>query len=273
MIIEYMSDLHTNHWIPFVMNQLKWEERTRKFVRSLFANAEGDVLVISGDFSESNNQSVWVLEEASERFKRVYWTYGNHDMYLLSKRDHKRYKGYSERRVDELIERTYHLANVVCLNKIVDVYEGVTFAGDVMWYLPENEEDWAFLNEVSNDSVYVKDKEMRTVENTTRKFNRESVEFFNGLVGTQIDVFVSHVPPLSEIGGESINSCYRIDVDLGDVSIGNWICGHVHTPWYERVGVTDVRMNPLGYPGEIYSKDELFEEFWLYKFEVGDVVC
>ena len=132
MIIEYMSDFYINHWIPFTKNQLKWEDRTRKFVRSLFMDAEGDVLVVAGDFSESNNQSVWVLEELSERFKRVYWTYGNHDMYLLSKRDHKRFNGYYERRVNDLVERTDHLANVVCLNKIVDVYEGVTFVDGVM---------------------------------------------------------------------------------------------------------------------------------------------
>ena len=268
MIIEYISDLHVNHWIRFVINQLKWEERTRKFVRSLFDHAEGDVLVIAGDISESNNQSVWVLEEASARFKRVYWTYGNHDMYLVSKRDHKRYKGYSHRRVDDLIDRTSHLANVVCLNKVVDVYEGVTFAGDVMWYLPDCEEDWEFLRDVSNDSVCVKDKEMRTLENTTRKFNRESLEFLNGLVDRPIDVFVSHVPPLSEVKGEHLNSCYRIDVDLSKFDIGNWLCGHVHIPWFDVVEGTKIRMNPLGYPDQIYSKYGVFEEFWLYKFEM-----
>lgn len=268
MIVEYISDLHVNHWIRFVINQLKWEERTREFVRSLFDHAEGDVLVIAGDISESNNQSVWVLEEASAHFKRVYWTYGNHDMYLLSKRDHKRYKGYSHRRVMDLIERTSHLANVVCLNKVVDVYGGVTFAGDVMWYLPDCVEDWEFLRDVSNDSVCVKDKEMRTIENTTRKFNQESMEFIDGLVDRPIDVFVSHVPPLSEVKGEHLNSCYRIDVDLSKFDIGNWVCGHVHVPWFDVVDGTKVRMNPLGYPDQMYSKDGVFDEFWLYKFEV-----
>ncbi|MCY9419432.1 hypothetical protein MOF50_23060, partial [Bacillus inaquosorum] len=30
MKIDYVSDIHINHWIPWNVNQIKWEKRTRE---------------------------------------------------------------------------------------------------------------------------------------------------------------------------------------------------------------------------------------------------
>lgn len=85
MKIDYVSDLHINHWIPWSNNQLKWEKRTRKIVNRLISNGNGEVLIIAGDFTEWNQQAIWVLDEVAKQYEKVYFTYGNHDLYLLSK--------------------------------------------------------------------------------------------------------------------------------------------------------------------------------------------
>lgn len=67
------------------VNQIKWEKRTREIVNRLISNGNGEVLVIAGDFTEWNQQTLWVLDEAAKQYEKVYFTYGNHDLYLLSK--------------------------------------------------------------------------------------------------------------------------------------------------------------------------------------------
>ena len=38
MKIDYVSDLHINHWIPWDNDQIKWERRTREIIRRLISN-------------------------------------------------------------------------------------------------------------------------------------------------------------------------------------------------------------------------------------------
>lgn len=81
MKIIYGSDIHINHWLPFINNQERWEKRTKSWVDILCKRSPGDVLVLAGDFSEMNRQTIWILEVASQHYERVYWTFGNHDLY------------------------------------------------------------------------------------------------------------------------------------------------------------------------------------------------
>ena len=88
MKIDYASDLHFNHWMVWTENQLKWEKRTKQLTQRLIENGNGEVLILAGDFSEWNCQSIWILEEAAQHYEKVYFTFGNHDyrdmrLYLL----------------------------------------------------------------------------------------------------------------------------------------------------------------------------------------------
>lgn len=70
MKIDYVSDLHINHWIPWNNNQIKWEKRTREIIRRLISNGNGEVLIIAGDFTEWNQQTLWVLDEVAKQYER-----------------------------------------------------------------------------------------------------------------------------------------------------------------------------------------------------------
>lgn len=251
MKIDYVADLHVNHWMQWISNQLKWEERTRKWTRHLIRHGHGEVIVVAGDFSEVNAQTKWVLDELSKHYERVYWTFGNHDLYLLSKKDKKRYSD-SRGRLESLIEDTMYLENVVPLIKRTDVYKGVKFAGDALWYLPKTEEDWAFYKGVSNDSSYIELNTAWELEDVPRQLYKESMDWYYTLQQENVDVMVTHVPPVHPKDSPyPPNNCYMTTV--GFLASTKWICGHTHTQGvFEKAG-TMFYMNCIGYP-DAYEK-------------------
>lgn len=245
MRVDFVSDLHFNHWMQWMNNQLKWEKRTRKLTERLIANGNGEVLVIAGDFGEWNCQALWILDEVSKHYERVYFTYGNHDLYLLTKGQKKKYKD-SINRLNELVEKASKIDNVIPLIKTVDIYKGKTFAGDMMCYLPKSFEDWEFFKEVSNDSDLIHIKGY-TVEEGIEKLWRESQEWYTSIEDTKIDVFVSHVPPISNpYSPFKPNTCYMVDVPY--INADNWVFGHDHFQrQFEKAGVK-FHTNAIGYP-------------------------
>ena len=64
--VDYVSDLHINHYVKFTNHQEKWESQTREWTRNLLKDSTGEVLVLAGDFSEWNNQSKWFIEECAK---------------------------------------------------------------------------------------------------------------------------------------------------------------------------------------------------------------
>lgn len=251
MIIDYVTDLHVNHWVWFQPNQLKWEKKTREWTKHLIRNGHGEVLIIGGDFGEWNVQAMWVLDEVSKHYKRVYWTFGNHDLYMISKKDQKRYVD-SKGRLENLIEKTAYLENVVPLIKRVDVFEGVTFAGDALWYLPKTQQGWDFYKGTSNDSNYVKLNSAWNVEDVPRMLHKESMDWYDTLENEKIDVMVTHVPPVHpKLSHYPPNTCYMTDVPF--LASTRWVCGHDHLQGtFEKAGTT-FYMNGIGYP-DVYDK-------------------
>ena len=257
MKIDHVADMHINHWVPFIPNQLKWEKRTREFVRRILRKKTGEVLVLAGDFSEVNAQTIWVLDEASKHYEMVYWTFGNHDLYLLSKRDNKKYKHHSLNRVKEVIEKTAHIENVIPLIQRTHTFKGKTFAGDVLWYLPKSMQDWDFYRNVSNDSAYIKHQEAWNMDDVARLLYKSSADWYDGVEGQDIDVMVTHVPPVHpSISPYSPNGCYHSTVPF--LAAPHWICGHSHLQGvFEKAGTT-FHMNCVGYPNA-YDNAQRFE--------------
>ncbi|HDR4736919.1 TPA: metallophosphoesterase [Bacillus cereus] len=245
MKIDYASDLHANHWMLWTNNQMKWESRTREFTRKLIENGNGEVLILPGDFSEWNQQSLWILDEAAKHYERVYFTIGNHDMYLISGSQKKKYKD-SIGRINDLIEKASEIPNVVPLVQNVDTYKGKVFAGDVLWYLPKSQADWEFLRNVSNDSSYISINGYAGSD-VPRKLHKESMDWYDTLEETHVDVFVSHVPPVhNPFTPFEPNTCYMTDVPF--INADHWICGHDHIQGeFEKAGV-QFHMNAIGYP-------------------------
>lgn len=203
------------------------------------------MLVLAGDFSEWNNQTLWILDECAKHYERVYFTYGNHDMYLLTKSQRKKY-GDSMGRIKELVRLASAIEKVVPLIKTVNEYKGKVFAGDVMWYLPKTLKDWEFFRGVSNDSQNICLNGFSN-EDATRKMWKESMDWYDTLEDKLIDVFVSHVPPIhNPYSPFEPNSLYMVDVPF--LCAGHWICGHDHMQrQFAKAGV-QFHMNAIGYP-------------------------
>lgn len=253
MKVDYISDLHINHHVQFVPNQLKWEKRTKEWARNLFETGTHEVLVIAGDFSEWNCQSLWFLEEASLAYEKVFFITGNHDYYLLTKNQLRKYHD-SKARQQELFEQAARIPNVQPLCRDVVNYKGKIIAGDCLWYLPKTTEDWAFFKNVSNDSVYISIMEAYTwgfaqKEDETRYLYKEALDWYDTLEGQEIDLMISHVPPVHPpISPFPRNACYDCPVPF--LASKQWICGHQHIQGdFEKAG-THFWMNALGYPKE-----------------------
>lgn len=253
MQIDYISDLHINHHIPFVNNQLKWEKRTKTWTESLMNTGTGKVLVLAGDFSEWNRQTIWFLEEASKHYEKVFFVTGNHDYYLLSKSQKEKYID-SKGRQAELIELASTISGVEPLIRGVSNYKGKVFAGDSLWYLPKTIEDWTFYKSVSNDSNFISvlnigDYSSAGKEDQVRFLYKEALDWYDTLEGKHIDLMISHVPPVHPpISTYKQNALYDCPVPF--LASDHWICGHQHIQGnFEKAG-TSFWMNALGYPEE-----------------------
>lgn len=86
MNIDYVSDLHLDFYIEPEGNQQNYTAKTRGFLQQLLPVMPAEVLVIAGDLSHFNQQSYETLQFFSEHYKQVFFVFGNHDYYLISKK-------------------------------------------------------------------------------------------------------------------------------------------------------------------------------------------
>lgn len=253
MKIDYVSDIHINHYVPFKENQQKWEKHTRQWANDLFKTKVGEVLAIAGDFSEWNRQALWFLEEAAKVYEQVFFVTGNHDYYLLTKNRKRKYPDSKARQLD-LINRAAEIPNVKPLCREVVNHKGKVITGDSLCYLPVTPEDWAFFVNVSNDSNYIfvsaaYEYGFSTKKDETRYLYKEAMEWYESLKKEKIDLMISHIPPLHPpISTYERNACYDCPVPF--LVAPQWICGHQHIQGeFEKAG-TRFWMNAIGYPDE-----------------------
>lgn len=249
--VDYLSDPHVNHHVPFNHNQEKWCNHTQVWTQRLLQEATGDILIVAGDFSEWNIQAFWFLEECSKHYDHVFYTIGNHDYYLLSKNQRKKY-GNSFGRINELFEMVSELDNVSLLHGHVVDYNGFTFGGHSLWYEPKTSTDVAWYETHSNDSVYI----FATQAYNQHSFDilfKQAMDWYNSIEEQEFDVFVSHVPPINPPYGRRSNASYVAPVPYL-AKTTHWICGHQHQQTRFKRHDIQFHMNPLGYPDE---KNEL----------------
>lgn len=246
MKIDYVSDLHANHHVPFNHNQLKWERQTKAWVDALLKTGNGEVLVLAGDFSEWNQQTIWVLEEAQTTYELVLVVVGNHDYYILSKNQRKKY-GTSEGRIHELMHHIETMDKVTMLHGDMVTYNHVTFAGHGLWYDLKTDQDVAFFKQQSNDSQFI--QPLEPYKESYETLFSDAMAWYKGLENAHVDVFISHIPPLHpKVSPYPYNACYVSPVPF--LKGTHWIAGHQHlTSTFEQHGV-QFHFNALGYPSE-----------------------
>lgn len=256
MNISYINDLHIDHWVKWNPSQEKYKVRVQKFVQDLIdrSNIENkEVMIIAGDISHFNLINKWVLEVFNEQFEKTLVVSGNHDYYLISKNQKKKYENSSIYRAKEMAEIVEDLDNIVYFHSVYGTgalsYKGKVFAGITMTSLPETDEEKSFYQNIMNDSKYI--------TSSPEVYNTCDLTVYNYLKELNIDVFISHYP---------LVRTYSHNKHLNDGSLGSYLCrvdemvapinffGHVHEEdqLYEVVG-TKHYTNALGYPQEKLS--------------------
>jgi len=256
MKIDYISDLHVSQHVPMLATDDAWETATKQWTRAMLDGCDGNILVIAGDLTEYNRQSIWVLEEAARHYERVFFVTGNHDRYLVTPGQFLRY-GTSTVKVSELLDKASGIRNVTPLERKVVSYKKTLIAGDGLWYnLTTDQEIRQYLTQ-SSDAMYIREGVSR--HEVPALLYKRAMDWYNTLEGRDIDVMVSHVPPV-----HSPMSPYKRDARFDcpvDFLVGkHWIAGHTHIRTdFEKAG-TQFHIHTLGYPHEsVYKKNSIYK--------------
>lgn len=247
MKIDIISDIHVDSYVPY-----NDELEIIKFIEEICEGKNADVLVIAGDISEYSEQVLWVLEAFSEEYEKVFFTYGNHDMYVKTGYiEDKGYK-YSEDKIEDILNKTLEIENVVPLFKSTYTYKGKVFAGDILYAMPRNKKDELFYKEMYQDSKYIKLKDHYGAYNTSEELYKQSLKWLGSLGDKEIDVMITHIPPTyNKLSQHPPNTCYYVEVNTKNVK--HWIFGHDHTRGRFEKNGTMFYTNSFGYPNEMFN--------------------
>lgn len=247
MKVSYLSDIHADHHVPFNSNQLKWEKRTKEFIIKLIETDEGqrEVLVIAGDLSHFNSQTKWILEIFSLHYEQVLIVSGNHDNYLISKNQSRKYKNNHINRIFELISITESMKNVKYLKDFIEyTYKDITFAGSTFWYPLENIQQQMFFHNVSNDSKLISGANYESIHEQ-HLFEMERYESLDW-----VDVIITHVPPITIDAHRKYNSTVCYLSPIKELKAESYIFGHCHEQNEYEKGGSKFYINTMGYPEE-----------------------
>lgn len=243
MKIDYFSDIHINHWVKKYEAAL-WEKKTKTFLRSLKGLGCGEIVIFAGDFSEYNEQTIWILEVLSELYAQVFFVFGNHDYYLATNQFENSFD-----RIKDIELQIKGLSNVVCLKNKAVHYNGYTFAGSTLWYELKTPYDWNYYNVNSMDSKYIVGKQSVYKDHVQDILHVTDENWYKSMENTQIDVMVSHIPPLNPpFAVYDPNVLFYTEVDY--LLAKHWVFGHQHLEGtFEQAG-TNFYVNDIGYPQE-----------------------
>jgi len=242
MTLDIISDIHLDFYVRF--NQKGIETFTKKLINTK-TNKNFDVLIIAGDIGHYNDDNIYFLELISKFYKKVFVTWGNHDLYLLESQREKYYYN-SFNRLNELKEMIKEIDNVVFLDGEKIEYEGITFWGSGLWYKVRGFRHWI---DYMNDSRFIHDE--NDFFNVIALFKKE-YEKIKHL--DKADVIISHIPPVDfDIWRDIIDTYYFVPYGeeiIERIKPKMWIFGHIHTKRDKNFNGCRLICNPLGYPDE-----------------------
>ena len=257
--VDYISDLHMGFIIGNKRtNHAKVIASINGFVDSTIPEDKGDVLVIAGDVDEYNNNIVYTLNRYAEYYEKIFFVFGNHDLYLMSRKQQQKYGGDSRNRQEEL-KRTINdypvLRSIVTVldNKVVE-YKGYKIAGSMLWYTHPLTFDKMWWEMNSNDSRKI----LPRGEEASEERHQVDMEFYRSLEDKEIDLLITHVPPvhLNDIHKPSA-SYYNVAISELGLYAKHWICGHQHTRKIKKIGDTIIYINASGYVGELVGEPKI----------------
>ena len=294
MKIHYMSDLHVDHFVFTASTPSRRQKQIDVYFELMGLNKipedERYMFIIPGDLSNYNSVAKDVLLRLKQLFKYVILVPGNHDRYLVSGEQAKKYKYFSQNRIDEL-KKFCSDNDIIFLDGNIVEIDGKKFAGlsmfwDKFYYnkLEKREASDAevlnFYDNYMNDSKFIMDgHEPHKISlayggsyynssfNAIKFFKQEYEKLQNLRDYDNIDVMITHYVPTipygmkREYAEERGTTFYMFDgeKDIERISPAVWLFGHVHNKYNFIHKNVKFLCNPHGYPGETPYRVDWFE--------------
>ena len=260
MKIDIISDIHLDFWISPKNNQMKQYKNIEFFIKNKLSIKKGEVLFIAGDIGHYNKQNKIFIELLSKLYKRLFITWGNHDLYLITGNIRKKYKTSLDR-MFEFMQDCNSLENVIFLNGEVIEYNNCKIFGSGLWYKAKNLKKWQqSMSDASyivmNDGYFDFDidsygKKRKYHFNPNKLYETELLKLKNL---KSADIILSHVPPLlpPQKNQDPYDCYYHFNGEkfIEKFKTKLWIFGHLHNSYDFYYKNTRFISNALGYPNE-----------------------
>ncbi len=287
MKIAFLSDTHIDFYISPKLNDYKLDVAMDKFIDELWLKT-ADVLILAGDNSHYPKQNKLFLEKiaAKKIYKKIFITFGNHDLYLTSNTQRSKY-ATSWDKVLELKAICEEIDTIEFIDGNIVEVDGVKFGGTSMWYDMSYAKQNFNMNHLQcmqlwkqtmNDANLIVGKDYPpeinesradvfgygNYENHYKKYTFDPIKFFKQeeekmlKIVEECDVFISHVGPVVP---PNLPTQYQNAVTGFYYFNGEWILqkekapklwffGHTHDRYEFKFNNTWVMCNPLGYKSE-----------------------
>ena len=229
MTIDIISDIHLDFYARF--NRVKTEAFVEKLIKTK-RDKDFEVLVIAGDIGHYNDDNLYLIKLLSQFYEKIFITWGNHDLYLLSSQYKEKYNYNSFNRLKEFKNMLKSIENITFLDGQKVAYKGLIFWGSGLWYNVTSLEHWT---NYMNDAKYIYDKkEYEKIKNLD-----------------YADIVITHIPPIKFFDNYDLGDNYFF-ADYGKEIIEKiqpklWIFEHIHAKTYKKFKNCDLIANPLGY--------------------------
>jgi len=275
--IDYISDLHLDFWMKDVNPQSpKFQKQLNEFVE-MIQPKKGRVLILAGDQGHYFSQDSALLLELKKYYENILIVPGNHDRYLISSNQEKKYNWNSNKRILEMKRFCYKTDGLYFMDGDVIIIDGFKIGGLGMWH------DWSYGKELGYSEREMEEIWKHTMNDANLIF-QDSKKNYNisfGYGGKEkivhfkpmdlykkyrekldemepVDLMFSHYGPIIP---DDISEDYKEDEkttfyyfngasDIFRLKPQYWIHGHTHIKYESNRSGTKVITNPLGYPSE-----------------------
>ena len=275
MKIDYVSDTHLDFYSKSTNPQdSKFSSRIAEFIDGMMPDGNvGEVLIVAGDTGHYNSQNKEFFRQMKEIYKEVIVVSGNHDLYLITDSQRKKYEYQSTQRTDEL-QKDCEVLGVHYLDGNIITIDGIRFGGCAGWYDLPTPADIRHWKQAMNDSNLIYDSYPVQLAYAYQRNSRpdwDTQAYYEGQLQKLKDVskegcdilinHISQVIPPNDVIPEHFkndpgNIFYYVDNEDIVKSSGAkfYLYGHTHDEHiWERDGI-QMRCNPFGYPMESRGK-------------------
>lgn len=236
MKIAYISDLHIDSYIKYIMNLQAVKE-------NIIKDAEvGIPLIIAGDLSNDKSFALKLLGYLSQYYRPIYFVSGNHEYYFQKQTNNS---------LDYLVteaEKQFGENFIYLDRQGIKEIGNKKIAGTNMWYnFYQPETEFAYLFKL-NDSRFL------TIDRAKEEAMKD-IKYYNEVID-EVDIFVSHVPLIETPAVKKYknDNCFRRTVDLRENKI--YIAGHTHLIYKTQYENSKFYFNAFGYPNEIAESEK-----------------